>query len=204
MLNWPTRAATSWFEVGRKKRMARSAWRVARSSTWSPAITCTMMSGWVRRSWLSRGTSHWAATPSVAAMRTTPDISRSRPARWRSIAVAFDIIDSAWTSTPRAAGVTSMPWRWRSNSLAPSRRSSAWMRRPTVVCLVFNWVAAALKLPVLATARKNLTSSQSPRIFGTLLLRGVGVTIITINTIGLGLKDLLGECRVVYLIPLIE
>ena len=46
MLNWPTRAATSWLEVGRKKRMARSAWRVARSSTWSPEITCTMMSGW--------------------------------------------------------------------------------------------------------------------------------------------------------------
>ena len=33
-------------------------------------------------------------------------------------------------------------------------------------------VAAALKLPVLATARKKRTSSQSPRMFGTLLLRG--------------------------------
>ena len=50
MLNWPTRAATSWLEVGRKKRMARSAWRVARSSTWSPTITCTTMSEWRRRS----------------------------------------------------------------------------------------------------------------------------------------------------------
>jgi len=145
----------------------------------------------VVRSCPSRGTSQWAAIPSVAAMRTMPAISRSRPARCRSIEVALDIIDSAWTSTPRAAGVTSMPWRCRSNSLAPSRRSSAWMRRPTVVCLVFSCVAAALKLPVFATARKKRTSSQSPRMFGTLFFLGGVVTIVTIDTIRLAALSLL-------------
>ena len=54
--------------------------------------------------------------------------------------------------------------------------------RPTVVCLVFSCVAAALKLPVLATARKKRTSSQSPRMFGTLFLRGDELTIVTIDT----------------------
>jgi hypothetical protein len=48
---------------------------------------------------------------------------------------------------------------------------------------VFNWVAAALKLPVFATARKKRTSSQSPRMFGTLFFRGGIVTMVTIDTI---------------------
>ena len=56
---------------------------------------------------------------------------------------------------------------------------------------VLSWVAAALKLPVLATARKNLTSSQSPRIFGTLFMRGELIAMATIDTIGLEPEHLL-------------
>jgi hypothetical protein len=66
------------------------------------------------------------------------------------------------------------------------------MRRPTVVCLVLSWVAAALKLPVLATARKKRTSSQSPRMFGTLFLRGDELTIAIIDTMCLRAKRLTG------------
>src|SRR4029077_13551229 len=101
-----------------------------------------------------------------------------------------------------AAGVISLRCGGGSKSLAPSRRSSAWIRRPTVVCLVLSCVAAALKLPVLATARKNLTSSQSPRILGTLLLRGGVETIVTIDTMCWRPKHLLtgGLCGLSYTI----
>jgi hypothetical protein len=57
--------------------------------------------------------------------------------------------------------------------------------------LVLSWVAAALKLPVLATARKNLTSSQSPRIFGTLFMRGELIAMATIDTIAIEPEHLL-------------